>query len=326
MNHRLFRFAFFALIPCLVTILVSCLQSPAPPLRVGTNVWPGYEPLYLARDLGYYQEHPSIQIVNYPSATEAIRAYRNRDLEVVALTLDEALTLAETEPQLRVFLVADISQGADVILAKPSLQSLRDLKGKRVGVESTALGAYLLSRALEKAGMRLQDVRVIPLGASEHAAAYKQGQVDAVVTFEPTRSILLAAGARLLFDSTQIPGEIVDVLVTQQSILDNQQPMMKTLGRAWFRSLDYLTQNPQEAARRIAPRQGVTPDQFLAALKLLKIPNLAENQAILSQTDPTLANGAQQLSQIMVDQKLLKQPIAVKELFSNQLVQTLQQP
>ena len=85
-------------------------------------------------------------------------------------------------------MVTDISNGADVILAKPEIQSLKDLKGRRVGVDSTALGAFVITRALGQVGLSPKDIEIVSLGVSEQERAFKQGIVDAVVTFEPVRS------------------------------------------------------------------------------------------------------------------------------------------
>jgi len=74
--------------------LAGCGVEPAPPLRIGTNVWPGYEPLYLARELGYLDPR-SVHLVEYPSASEVIRAFRNHAIEAAALTFDEVLLLTQ---------------------------------------------------------------------------------------------------------------------------------------------------------------------------------------------------------------------------------------
>jgi NitT/TauT family transport system substrate-binding protein len=151
----------------MLAILAGCTQEPQTPLRVGTNVWPGYEPLYLARDQGYYPPQ-SVRLVEYTSASEVIRAFRNGAIDAAALTLDEVLLLAETTPDVSVVLALDVSHGADVILAQPALSSLRDFKGRRVGVEATALGAYMLTRAPQTVDLTPTDVRTVSLEVFEH--------------------------------------------------------------------------------------------------------------------------------------------------------------
>ncbi len=322
MKRRHFVSTSLAAIACSTALLTSCQSNDTTPLRVGSNVWPGYEPLYLAQDLGYYP-NSSIQVVAFPSATEVSRAFRNGELDIAALTLDETFLMAETNPDIRIILVTDVSNGADVLLAKPGIDTLQGLKGKRVGAEATALGGYMLARALGKGGVGLSEIQLVSLGGAEHEGAFKQGLVDAIVTFEPTRSKLLDRGAKIIFDSSQIPGEIVDVLVTRQSLLEQRQETLQGLLTGWFRALAYQTQHSQDAARRVAPREGTTPEQFLASLKLIHIPNQAENHKILSQNDSAFLQGSQRLAGLMLEKKLLKQVIQPKALLDDRLIQSV---
>ncbi len=279
-------------------------------LRVGANVWPGYEPMFLARSLGYYDGHP-IQLVGFSSAAEVIRAYRNGLIEVAALTADEVLLVAETQPlEHRIVLVCDASRGADVLLAKPEFETVAQLKGRRVGVETTALGAYMLARALERGGLAANDVTTVAVPLLKHVAAYKAGDVDAVVTFEPNRSRLLAEGARNLFDSSQIPGEIVDVMLTRRKLSESQNRTLGVFVSGWFRALDYLRENPKDAAARIAVRESVTPQQFLESLQGLDLTDRAANQRLLGSRPGNLGETLGHLSDVMLNQKILSRAMA----------------
>ncbi len=197
--------------------LAGCGVEPAP-LRIGTYVWPGYEPLYLARELGYLDPQ-SVHLVEYPSASEVIRAFRNHAIEAAALTFDEVLPLAQDGFKPRVVLVMDISHGGDAILGRPELRTVKDLAGRPVAVDTGTVGAYVLTRALMLNGLKQSDVTIVHVEHNGQGAAFKEGRVDAVVNAEPLRSQLLAGGASLLFDRTQIPGEIVDVLTVEATYL-----------------------------------------------------------------------------------------------------------
>ncbi|MBF0266109.1 MAG: hypothetical protein HQL46_12645, partial [Gammaproteobacteria bacterium] len=95
-----------------IVLTVSCTKESEPFLRVGTNLWPGYETLYLAQNKSFYNTD-KIRLVELPSATEVMHAFRSKNIEVAALTLDEAMSLADTGLDIKVFLVMDISHGAD---------------------------------------------------------------------------------------------------------------------------------------------------------------------------------------------------------------------
>ena len=253
------------LIALILHSFIGCAEKPSPPLRIGTNVWPGYEPLYLARDLAYLNPK-TVHLVEYPSSSEVIRAFRNHAIDGAALTLDEVFLLAEDGFEPKVILIMDISNGGDVIVGRPGLETVMDLRERRIAVESTALGAYVLSRALALNGLKVSDVEVIHLEVSEHASAFKSGRVDAAVTFEPVRSELLTSGASILFDSAQIPGEIVDVLVIRKAYLDENSRKVNELLNGWFRAVAYLNKNPRDAAAKMAMREQINADQFLKSL------------------------------------------------------------
>lgn len=317
------RFIPLAIVSLLVVVMASCLKEPLPPLRVGYSVWPGYESLYLARDLGYYN-NSSIRLVDYPSNAEIIRAFRNGDLDAAAITLYEALVIAETHPNIRIILKLDSSYGGDVILAKPEIKTLQALKNRRVGVEVGTLAAFVLTRALETVAMTPKAVRVIPVGLTEHEQAFNRGKIDAIVTFEPVRSKLLAHAAHLLFDSTQIPGEILDVLAVREDLLDKQATNLQALIQGHFRALRYLAKNPQDAAQRIALRENVTPNQFLESLKRLQIPLLSENQRFLSNGDRSAIERLNRVAQFMADTNLLSRLIRPNTLFDDRFVRRIQ--
>ncbi|MFN9176337.1 MAG: ABC transporter substrate-binding protein [Synechocystis sp.] len=320
LQSQFFKYFTLAFMAGMVAIaLTNCSSPVTSPVRIATNLWPGYETLYLARNLDYFKDKP-IRLVDYPSGTEEVRAYRNGEIEGAGLSIDQALVLAATQEDVRIIAIMDFSNGADVILGRPEIKDIKGLKGKQVGVESTALGAFFLARALEKNGMTPKDIQIVSLELTEHERAYKEGKVDAVVTFGPARAKLLDAGAKLLFDSSQIPGEIVDTLVVRKEVIANSPETIQALVDGRFRALEYLEKNPQDAASRIAPRTKVTPEQILNAFKGIIQPSLADNLRLLDQSDPTLVNGMQKLVDIMVENKLLPKKVDPATLLDPQFV------
>ena len=90
----------FLITAILAIVLTNCTTQTSSPLRIGTNLWTGYETLYLARDLGYYDQSP-IKLVDYPSGTEEVRAYRNNEIEGAGLSIDQALVLAANQENIK---------------------------------------------------------------------------------------------------------------------------------------------------------------------------------------------------------------------------------
>jgi NitT/TauT family transport system substrate-binding protein len=305
-----------------VATLAGCVRAPDTVLRIGTNVWVGSEPLYLARELGYL-DPASVQLVEYPSASEVLRAYRNQAIDGMVISLDELFGLAADGLQPRIILVVDVSHGADAIVGRSSMRTMQDLKGRSVAVESGALGAFVLSRALTLSGMQSSDVNVVHLESNEQPSAFEKGQVDAAVTFDPYRAQLLRAGAATLFDSTRIPGEIVDLLAVRQSVLDKNPKHVQALLAGWFQAIDYMKREPKAAADRMGIRQQTSGEQFLEAQKGLHVPSREENLAMLGGPAPQLAVTGNRLMSLMLDAKLLRSEINIQEVLAPEPLRNL---
>ncbi|MDH3349291.1 MAG: ABC transporter substrate-binding protein, partial [Desulfobulbaceae bacterium] len=280
----MFRLISFLIVyPCLFILLISwgCHRSPEPEIRIGTNVWPGYEPLYLAKEHGYF-EGAGIRLVEYPSASEVIRGFKNQNLEAAALTLDEAIYLRQTDNDLVIVLVMDISNGGDVIIAQPGINDFSDIKGKTIAVESSALGAYFISRALEIHSMTIDEVNIKHQAVNNHEEIFNKKDVDAVVTFEPVRTKLLAGGGKVVFSSKDIPGEIMDVLVVRKKVLAKKGGRLTKLVNGWFLALDDIKTRPEKSAAILARRLKVTPSEVLDSYEGIILPLREENRQLLA--------------------------------------------
>ncbi|HAG96563.1 MAG: hypothetical protein CMK83_07130 [Pseudomonadales bacterium] len=254
--------------------LVSCSSNDNRPLKVATNLWPGYEPLYLAQYLGVF--HQDIEVIQLSSATEVMRAMAHGNLDAAALTLDEVISLRAGGLDIEPILVLDYSRGGDAIV---TLQPKRDsLVGMRVGVENTALGAIVLSEALNQAGLTFDDVVIINVSPDEHEKALLQEKLDAVVTFEPVRTRLLRQGAKVLFDTRQAPDLVVDMLVARRSALEARPQRFKQLVAGYLKARHYMQTNQSEAEVFFSKRLSLDRDQLQQAFEGLYLPTLQDNR------------------------------------------------
>ncbi len=283
-------------------------------MRVAMDVWPGYEPLFMARHAGQLPE-TDFRLVEFSNSSGVGRAFRNREVEAVCATLDEVFYFVQSGMDPVILVVADESNGADVVMGRPEMRGLADLKGKRVAVEVSAVETYTLTRALQHAGLGIADITPVYAPIDQHFQAFKSGSVDAVVTFEPMRSRLLAIGAVELFNSSQIPGEIVDVLVVRRDYLEAHPERVRELRRAWFAGLGDMLRDPARASKVLAPREQVSAAEFEASLRGLLFPDEAENRVLLEGNPPKLLAVAERLKGVMLAAGLLHKDIAVVPLF-----------
>ena len=294
----------------LILSLPACSDAPQEPLRIASSPWPGYEPLYLARDLGYLDDR-KVSLFELPSADITLESFRNHSTDLATLTLDETLELMHDGTKLRVLLALDISHGGDAVLAKPEIKELSDLKGKRIAIMNFTLGTYMLNRLLEHAGLEREDVTVFPMSESKQAQFYLDGKADAVITFEPVNTILKEAGAHVIFDSSMIPNEIFDLLLVHEDVYLKRKDEICEISKAWFKSLKYMDEQPDDAARRITKRLGVKVSDYAGMMDGIKLPDQKVNYKLLSGDTPGIHTPAQRLGEIMLAEQQLKRIVDI---------------
>lgn len=307
------------LLLCILFFFTACEEKVQKSLKVGISPWPGYEPLALASELGYFNE-AQIRIIRFSTPTDSYRALRDGIIDVAAFTADELFHFAQVREKPRIFLVLDISKGADAILAKQEIKTLDELKGKRIGVEGSALSEYLLQRALDFTHeLKISDLQIHHYDIKEHLDAFVGNKVDALVTYEPSKSLLLNAGAHVLFDSSQLPYEIVDVLATNDETVLNKAPELEALSRGWFKALDYIDKNYDQAMKKMAQHEETSVAEFQAGFEDLFIPSKVQNLQMLGENG-SLIKPMKRLSSLMYAKGSLTKEIDVTPLLDARIV------
>lgn len=303
----------------LVLNLLGCTPPPSEPLRIVSSPWPGYEPLYLARDKGFLDSQ-SVRLNEMPSSNITWESFNNGSADIATLTLDESLSLLDHGRQLRIMAVMDISNGGDVVMARPGIHSLADIKGKRIGMVNIPLGVFMLSRVLELAGLSAADVEVVQMPEDKHEKAYLNGEIDVAITFEPFKSRLAEAGALVLFDSSQIPDEIFDLLVVREDVYKERGAEVCDVARQWFRTLDHIKRNQQETYAQMGKRLHTDAIGFATMLEGLKVPDLKETRRLLGGEHPAIIEPAERLAKLMLKEKLLTNSVDPSLLLSAELL------
>lgn len=273
-------------------------------LIVASHLWPGYLPMFLARDEGWLLPD-SVELRKTASPSESMHLIETGEVNAAALTLDEVLRLRASGVALVVVLVFDISSGADMVLGRDKVRQLSDLRGRRIGVETSALGALMLAKTLAAAGLVAEDVIVTPLPLDAQEAAWQAGAIDALVCFEPLAGTLLRQGAHLLFDSRALPNLILDVLAVRSDAVQTSADALRTLLAGYFRALEHLHRQPLDAGYRLAVHLGGDGKQALEAFRGLILPDLAANRRLLTGDAPELTRTAAEVASIMAAHGLL---------------------
>jgi len=293
-------------------LLAACGSEPQPPMRVGAVLWPGNEVLYYAAAKGWLAPR-DYRMVEISGGFESLRGFRNGTLDAVSLTLDEVIRAMQDGADPVLLLALDQSHGADAVLGRPGLTSLGALRGKRVGLQVNSVSAYVLRRALESAGMRSEDVEIINVTPELHQSYLERGDVDAVATYEPFRSQLIAAGAAELFNSTAIPGEIGDVLVVRRDYLEAQPQRAAGIHHAWRQARSHAAS--ADAVESASRRMGLSPTDYAAMLSGLTIFDAPETEIVWQKQRELLLAQLTAIQARLADAGLVSKRLPVARLF-----------
>lgn len=302
---RIERRKFLALLGAgaLWSMFSGCRKSVLP-LSVAAHIWPGYEFMFLAQREGLL-DGGLVTLRETASSTESMKALADGVVDAAALTLDEVLRARAIGLRLSVVLVFDISAGADIVLGRAPIRQLGQIKGKRIGIEQGALGALMLAKALQAAGLQRSDVQVVPLTIDQHESAWRRGEVDVLVCYPPVSVHLLEAGAVNLFDSRKLPDTIVDVLAVKQSVLEEKLDAVQHLVKAHLVARHLMHHNPQDSSFRMARHLNLHANEVLSSFKGMVLADLENNRRLLGGEKPVLSDSARKLSEVMVQAGLL---------------------
>jgi NitT/TauT family transport system substrate-binding protein len=275
---------------CLVVFIslfvLSCTKAPPPALRIGINAWPGYEYITLAEQLGYYKdEGVEVRLVPFQTLADGRRAFEKGQFDVMAGTLMEFYTtrdVKDVDPV--IFMVTDFSNGGDMLLAHKSIANVAALRGKKIGLEAGSVDVLTAANALASAQLSFKDVTLVSLPQPDNIKALLAGEIDAAQTYPPFATEALASPDIVrLFDTSQTPGAIIDILFTRRTVLTDRAADLAKVARAFERAVQYQKTNYEDAIARMAKREGLSLADFVDALSGLKIITWPEQAAYLAE-------------------------------------------
>jgi len=252
--------------------LWSITAAAADKFRVAWSHYTGWEPWAYAQNAGILQKWAAkygieIELTLINDYVESINLYTGGKFDACAMTNMDALTIpAVGGVDTTVIIVGDFSNGNDGIVLKNG-SSVKDLKGRSVKLVAFTVSHYMLARALEMNGMKEREIKTVNTSDSDIASIFTTDKNGAVVTWNPPlQQVRNVKGAKMVFDSSQIPGEIMDLMVVRSSAPDT---LRKALTGAWYEVMKIMSDKgkPADAAiEYMAKFSGGTVPEFRAQL------------------------------------------------------------
>jgi NitT/TauT family transport system substrate-binding protein len=287
---------------CSAMVGLDGIAGPAPaaePLTIGYgSPWIGWGPLYVAEEKGFFKDEGiDVEVVfkDWKTPQEGFDALATKQIDGRLTALDESTLYWRAETPFAIVLATDVSSGGDGVLVRSdrNIDSVEDLKGKRVGLWLTTPSHFLLNHLLQQNGMSEEDVTLVDMPAEAAAAAVVAGDVDAAVTWSP----YLAQAAEdptveILVTSKDTPGLIADVLLMRKEMLASDPESCQRLVRAWNKAVEYQKANPDEAAAIMAKGLNYgTAENVKADLAGLVLQGKEESGQFFGGTGPGTALG-----------------------------------
>lgn len=256
------------------------VASEAPPIVIGYSNWAGWWPWAIAEQEGLFVANGvDVEMRWFDGYVESMEAFAAGQLDGNCQTLNDTISFAADAVNGEVAVVVnDNSAGNDKIIVTEDINSIADLKGKKVAVEEGVVDDFLLSLALEREGFSRDDVEIVPLETGAAAAAFAAGQADAVGAFPPYwLTALEREGSKELVTSADFPGAIPDLLVMSQLVIDERPEDVQAIVKTWFDTLAFMEENPEKSDEIMAARADVTVEELQLLKEGTKLFTLEEN-------------------------------------------------
>lgn len=191
------------------------------PIVIGVAAFVGNEPLFWAESDEAYPRD-LVHIVETPVDFSLLQAFRGQTIDAASVSLSRAIAWGEQELDSTVVAAVSASDGLDVIIAQKTIRTPADLSGRRIGYEFETVNEYLVERALSLNGLSIDDVTPVDIANHELGDALKTGRVDAISGFGGAiKRLSDQAAFHQIFSSSEIPNELLDVLVVNSAFLDD---------------------------------------------------------------------------------------------------------
>jgi NitT/TauT family transport system substrate-binding protein len=233
-------------------------------LQVGYSAWPGWFPLVVAEEQGFFDEAGvDVELTYFASYIASLDALVAGELDINSQTLNDTIFSVSAGAEQQIFMVGDNSTGNDAVICDESITSVTDLAGKSIAAEAGVVDHFLLLQGLAEEGMSEDDIEFSGLATDAAAAAFAGGEFDCVAVFAPFTVLALERpGSKVLFSSADFPGTIPDHFVATTEAIEGKSAELQKFVAAWYATIEWMEANPDEANEILAKAAELTPEEY----------------------------------------------------------------
>lgn len=256
------------------------VAAPKKDFSVCWTIYAGWMPWGYAADNGIVKKWAdkygiNIKVTQVGDYVECINQYTAGKFDAATSTTMDALAIPSVGGvDTTVLIAGDYSNGNDGIVLKGKTK-LEEVKGQKVNLLELSVSHYFLARALSTVGLSEKDITIVNTSDADWIGAYKSGNVSAIVAWNPALATIDAEkDANLVFDSSKLPGEIVDALIANTALIKENPDFGKALTGAWFETLALMSKKDATATaamESMAKASGTDIAGFEAQIKTTKL-------------------------------------------------------
>jgi len=228
------------LVAAVAALLGTALQ--AEPIKIAYSDWPGYTVLEVAKQKGWFKDAGlDVELVWF-DYLPSIDAFSANKVDAVTIVATDALVAGASGGKSKIVALLDYSEGSDMIVGVPGINSIKDLKGKKIGIEVTLVEHLLLLEALKRNGMTQSDVELINTPTNDTPQVLASGKVSAIGAWYPSsgQALKQVANSKPLFTSADAKGLIYDVLAVNPTSYAKHKDEWAKIAAVYYKCVDYL--------------------------------------------------------------------------------------
>lgn len=246
----------------------------------------------------------------FSNYSDGLNALNSGKIDLFVPALADIIPAYVRGADTKVIMVQDYSAGADGLIAKSDIKSVKDLKGKNVAIELGGSDHLFLLKCLENAGLTTKDVNLINMSTGDASNAFISGQVDAAAIWEPSLSMAQKETGGNILASTkdaEYEGLIPAVLATNGNALKTKREEIKKVMKAWFNARDGYENKFDEFAKDVSSGAEVSPEEFKTLMEGCAVRTMDENAEAFKDGDTyvSLKKCSSMLSEFLYDNGLI---------------------
>lgn len=255
------------------------------PLKVAYSDWPGWTLLEVAKQKDWFKAAGVEVELLWFDYLPSIDAFSAGKVDGITIAASDALVAGANGAKSKIIMAIDYSDGNDKIIGKPGINSIKDLKGQKIGVEVTLVDHLLLLKALEANGLKQSDVTLVNTSTNETPQTLASGQVGAIAAWYPIagQALKQVAGSKTLFSSSDAKGLIYDVLaVNPTSFAQRKDDWVKFI-KVYYKCIDYILdpKTKDDAVKIMAAKVGAKFEEYVDNVPGTHFLSLAEAKKVL---------------------------------------------